>query len=486
MRKALAVLAVTVFGSAGFAQAKDPLEGSWVGTLQIPGTSLRMVMRFEKATSGEYTVKLDSPDQQASGIPGGKVTFDSGNLKVEVPAVQGSFEGKLSEDGAVIAGKWKQGGQEIGLELRRGAVKPSARPQIPKPPFPYKEIQVEYQSLDPKVKLAGTLAVPKGKGPHPAALLITGSGAQNRDEEILGHKPFWVLSDYLARRGIAVLRVDDRGVGGSTGNIEQSTSIDFAQDVLGGVAFLEKRKEIDPKRIGLIGHSEGGIIAPMAAVRSARVSYIVLLAGTGMTGAEILYRQAALISRAGGAPEASIALNKRVQQGMFEIIRNESDNAKAEQALKAFWEQMKKEMSEADRARVASTEPSIQAQLKAIMTPWFRSFLFYDPIPTLKKVKCPVLALNGEKDLQVPASENLAAIAAALKEGGNRKIRTRMFPGLNHLFQTCTTGSPSEYATIEETFAPVALKEIGDWIAQVTKKTPEPKRARAASRAARS
>jgi pimeloyl-ACP methyl ester carboxylesterase len=316
-------------------------------------------------------------------------------------------------------------------------------------------------------RLAGTLTLPRTAAPHPAVLLITGSGQQDRNEALLGHKPFLVLADYLTRRGIAVLRVDDRGVGGSTGEVAKATSADFATDVRAGVAYLKQRKDIDARRVGLIGHSEGGMIAPMVAAGSKDVAFIVLMAGTGVPGEEILYEQSALILKANGASEAAIARNRAAQEKMYAIAKTEKDDAVAARKVREILRQLA--ASPVTGTAAKGEDAAAEAQVKMILSPWFRYFLAFDPRPTLRKVRCPVLAINGEKDLQVPPKANLPAIRAALKAGGNRDHTEKELPGLNHLFQACKTGSPTEYSQIEETFNPAALQAMGDWIvAQVT------------------
>jgi uncharacterized protein len=282
---------------------------------------------------------------------------------------------------------------------------------------------------------------------------------------LLGHKPFLVLADHLSRRGIAVLRVDDRGVGGSTGSIKTSTSDDFAGDVLAGLDFLKGRTEIDGKKLGLIGHSEGGIIAPIAAVRSKDVAFIVLMAGTGLPGSQILEAQGQLILKAAGSSESEMKFERDAQRRLIDIIAQEKDEKVAQSKLATALKEIRAAMSDSDRKALANSPGGLsEAAVDAFNNAWFRYFLTYDPRPALRRVRCPVLAINGEKDLQVPAKENLAQIEKALKAGGNRNVKTVELPGLNHLFQPCKTGSPSEYGTIETTIAPEALKKIGDWI----------------------
>ncbi|MCG2820576.1 MAG: alpha/beta fold hydrolase, partial [Candidatus Atribacteria bacterium] len=391
-------------------------------------------------------------------------------LRLEVKSVGGIYEGKVSEDFLVIEGEWKQSGQTLPLTVKRvdKAVE-ILRPQEPKKPYPYIEEELVYENKEAGITLAGTLTLPPGKGPFPAVLLITGSGPQDRNETIFNHCPFLVLADYLTRQGVAVLRVDDRGVGKSTGDFSQATSEDFALDVLAGIEYLKTRKEINPKQIGLIGHSEGGLIAPMVAVKSPDVAFIVLMAGTGLTGEEILYLQSDLISKAMGVNEEEIAKSRQFNEKIFSVIKGEEDNEIAKERLRQMVMAYLAELSDEEKDWISDPEEYLKAQLQNLLSPWSRFFLTYDPKPTLSKVKCPVLAINGEKDFQVPPKENLSAIEEALKAGDNKNFTIKELPDLNHLFQTAQTGLPSEYAKIEETISPNALKLIGDWILEQTR-----------------
>src|SRR5665648_483941 len=340
--------------------------------------------------------------------------------------------------------------------------------KVTKKPYTYIEEEAIYENKEAGITLAGTLTLPSGNGPFPAVLLITGSGPQDRNETIYNHSPFLVLADYLTRQDIAVLRVDDRGVGESTGDFSQATSEDFASDVLAGVEYLKTCKEIDPKKIGLIGHSEGGIIAPMVAVKSPDVAFIVLMAGTGLTGEEILYLQGALISRAMGVSEEDIIKNRQFNDKIFSVLKEEEDSEIAEKRLRQMFMEDWEKMSDEKKEQIGDPEVFLKAQLQSLLSPWLKFFLTYDPKPTLSKVKCPVLAINGEKDLQVPPKENLRAIEDALKTGGNQNYTIKELPGLNHLFQTAQTGVPAEYVKIEETISPEVLKIISDWILEQT------------------
>jgi len=470
----LALIMASSVCMIGFAQQQDTseisIEGIWQGKLKVPGTELRIVFKISKNPDGTLTATLDSPDQGATDIPVEEVFFKDNTLRLEIKSAGGVFEGKISEDFLVIEGEWKQSGQNLPLTLKRvdKAVE-ILRPQVPKKPYPYIEKKVAYTNLKAGVKLVGTLTLPSDKGVFPAVLLITGSGPQDRDETIYNHRPFLVLADYLTRQGIAVLRVDDRGMGESTGDFSQATSEDFASDVLAGVEYLKTFKEINPEKIGLIGHSEGGLIAPMVAVKSPDVAFIVLMAGSGLIGEEILYLQDALISRAMGVSEEDIIKKRQFNEKIFSVLKEEEDSEIAEKRLRQMFIEDWEKISDEVKKQIGDSKVFLEAQLQSLLSPWLKFFLTYDPKPTLSKVKCPVLAINGEKDLQVPPKENLSAIEEVLKTGGNQNYTIKEIPNLNHMFQTAQTGVPSEYAKIEETISPVALKIICDWILEQTR-----------------
>jgi len=466
-----ALLCLAAASLSLLSQEKKGIEGTWEGVLNVEGTDLRVVFKINKEADGALTAVMDSPDQGAMDIPLDTVTFDDGTLRLEWEAAQASYEGKMNEDGSEIEGAWEQGGVSLPLVVKRADKAPELkRPQEPKKPYPYDEEEVSYENARAGIKLAATLTLPRAEGPVPAVVFITGSGAQDRNETVFGHKPFLVLADYLTRHGIATLRADDRGVGGTTGNIEEATSDDFAYDALAGLEYLKSRREIDPQRIGLIGHSEGGIIAPIAAAKSSDVAFIGMMAGTGLTGEQILYLQGALIAKANGASEEQIEKNLAVQKRIYRIAGEEKDNAVAEEKVRQLVPEMLAMLSDEEKkAMGGDIDKLISAQTKRIFSPWFRYFLTYDPKTSLRKVKCPVLAINGELDLQVPFKENLEAIEGALKQGGNKDYTIKAFPKLNHLFQPASTGSPNEYGNIEETISPEVLKFIGDWVLERTK-----------------
>ncbi len=332
-----------------------------------------------------------------------------------------------------------------------------SRPQEPKRPLPYVEENVSYRNPDAKgVVLAGTLTEPREGGPFAAVLLLTGAGAQDRDESMWGHKPFLVLSDYLTRRGIAVLRVDDRGTGKSTGNFDSATTQDFASDAEAGIDFLMSRTDVDRKRIGLIGHGEGAIIAPMVAVKMPQVAFLVLLAGTAVPGEQVLLEQTERSEKAAGITRDQRRADRKIGTLLYGMIREGKTESELRKAL--F------KLPEDDQPFIASW----QRQLHHLEAPWLRFFLSYDPAATLEKVKCPVLALEGEKDLQVMPEQNVPAMKAALGRGGNRDVEVDLLPGVNYMFQTAKTGLGWEYAAIEETISPPVLQKVGAWVAKHT------------------
>ncbi len=441
-------------------------EGVWWGVLEAGGLRLRLVVRLKRDANGAWRATFDSPDQAAFGIPVSAVQIEGRRITLQSDAVQGELTGTLSEDGARIEGVWKQGGGELKLTLTRGEPPTPKRPQEPKPPFPYKTEEVRVPNRKARIELAGTLTLPEGKPPFPAIVFITGSGAQNRDEEIFGHKPFLVLADYLTRAGYATLRMDDRGVGGSGGDMSHATTLDFAEDILAAVSYLKTRREIDRKRIGLLGHSEGGLVGAIAASKAPReIAFLIMLAGTGVSGEQLLYRQAELINRKSGVAELLIERNRALQQRVFEILKREKNEEKAQQAIyDAIVESLGAGASLSD-----AQKSLFQAQAQNYASRWFRTFVQLDPAQYLRKVRCPVLALNGELDLQVDPDQNLPAIERALREGGNKRITIRRLSGLNHLFQKARTGLIAEYAEIEETINPAALEAIRQWLDETVK-----------------
>ena len=429
------------------------IDGAWIGSLELGAVTLRVVFHIVNTEDG-LTATMDSPDQNAKGLPTSSVTRDGANLTIEAKSIGALYQGKIAADLASIDGTFTQMAAPHPLVLRR--VKNESeleikRPQTPVKPYPYREEELTYDNKVQNVTLAATFTVPPGKGPFPAVVLITGSGPQDRDESLMGHKPFLILSDYLTRHGIAVLRADDRGTGKSTGNFEGATTADFATDTEAGIAYLKTRPEVDLHKIGLIGHSEGGVIAPMIAARNHDVAFIVMMAGTGVPGDQVLVAQSEAIEIASGKDPAEAGRDAAKEKDMLTLVESENDPAALAKKLR---EKLEGDVPEA----------LIGLQVKQLTSPWFHYFLTYDPATALRKVTCPVLVLNGSLDKQVLSSQNLPPIRKALEESGNRHVEIDELPGLNHLFQTAKTGAPAEYARIEETMSPVALEKISTWI----------------------
>jgi len=435
--------------------ASSRFAGHWEGVIRIPVTPLTIKVDLSRE-QGAWSGRIDIPMQAAFGLPLSGISTAGDTIRFTIRDVTGNptFVGVLAEGS--IEGRFTQAGAAYRFNLGREEVPPPPRPQTPQPPFPYHVEEVTYQNG--VVTLASTLTLPGSGGPFPAVVLITGSGGQDRDETLFYHKPFLVIADHLTRSGIAVLRADDRGVGGSTGDIGSATTSDFAEDALAGVRMLMQRPEIDPGKIGLLGHSEGGVVAPIAAARSDDVAFIILLAGTAVPGRDVLIRQLAEISRANLRVDEWIERQRMLQMAALDAVIAHADP----DTIRIRIERLVRMQSPiADEDEV---QRGVQREMARLQTPWYGYFLTYDPRTALRRVSVPVLALNGTLDLQVLHDQNLPEIESALREAGNRDVTIRLFEGLNHLFQTARTGSPLEYANIEETIAPEVLDTIREWI----------------------
>lgn len=442
----------------------NKLSGSWSGSLDLgAGISLPLVLRFKEAADGQWSGSMESPAQGSMAYTFDRVATLSGErsetIEAESAALRASFAGKLEADGS-LSGLWTQGGAAYPLVLSlTPQFKPPHRPQEPLKPYPYQEETISFASGN--VALAGTLTRPTGNSPVPAVILLCGSGPNDRNEQVFFHRPFLVLADYLTRRGMAVLRYDKRGVGASGGSYSAATSMDFADDALAALNWLKAQEGIDAGKIGLIGHSEGGLVAPIVASRSSDVAFIVSLAGSALPGEEILLLQSRAIAEAQGVDEKTLTENHRRSSKIYEIVKTELDNAKAKEKIVAVLKpQSENQYGQADQA-------ALEAQLEALTGAWYRFFISFDPRDAWSKAQCPVLAINGDKDLQVLAGDNLQSIRMALAAGGNMAVTTELVNGVNHLFQSCDCGLPSQYALIEETFSPVVLALIGAWLSAV-------------------
>ncbi len=463
MTRTLLLLLGIGFNTLLFAQ---DISGDWNGQLNIQGIKLRLVLHVQSEGDG-LKATFDSPDQGAFGLPVGEIRYEAPVLTFAMPNIGVTYKGEWQAASESFTGNFTQGGQALPLNLSREAIEAEKleRPQEPKAPFPYRSEEVGFINEKANgIRLAGTLTLPEGEGPWPVAILISGSGPQNRDEELLGHKPFLVISDYLTRKGIAVLRYDDRGVGESKGTFRTATSADFATDVEAAVKMLRQRPDIQAGKIGLIGHSEGGLIAPIVAAEMPEVAFAVLLAGPGVNGEKIILHQSALIDAAEGKPESVIQPQLKLSKNIFKILRKNTDEAQTAQAMRDYLQKEVPKLPEAARADFEPLDQAIDQQIKQLNTPWMRYFLKHEPIPVLSKVRCPLLVLTGGLDLQVDPAQNIPPIEKALKKAKHPDYTVKVIPGLNHLFQHTETGQVSEYAKNTETFAPEVLEMVADWI----------------------
>lgn len=457
-------LAICLFLPLLSTAQKSP-AGDWEASLKIQGIELPLVVHL-KQKGDAWEGSFDSPKQKAYNISLTSVSLRADTVEFTHKQAGIRFLGLFQADS--IPGNFSQGGKTMPMTLRRqlGAptkVAETIRPQQPKPPFNYSIREVKIKNKAANLTLAGTLTVPAGKGPFPAVVLISGSGPQDRNSEVFDHQPFAVLAHHLTQAGIAVLRYDDRGVGKSTGDFNAATSEDFAGDALAAWAFVQKQKGINKNKVGLIGHSEGGMVAPIAFARQSEPAFVVLMAGVGIPVTALLAEQIQAIGQSEGLSQAAIDSQLSTNARTFHWLKT-LPATQARDSLQAYLAAQKALLPANDAAAREQFENQAAGALRTYLDPWFLYFIGYDPRPNLMKLSCPVLAINGDKDVQVLAASNLQGIEAALKSGGNKNYKICSLPGLNHLFQPAKTGAVSEYATIDTTFDPAAMEVIASWI----------------------
>jgi pimeloyl-ACP methyl ester carboxylesterase len=433
--------------------------GSWVGELEVPGAKLPLIFNIRQNGS-ELVTTMDSPMQGAKDMPTEKTSFINNELFVDAKKFGIAYKGKLENQ--VITGAFIQGGASIPLNLSKKKEGESVlkRPQMPKSPFNYTIEEVTFTNPTDKNILAGTLTTPADKKDFPVVVLISGSGQQNRDSEIFGHKSFWVIADDFAKKGIGVLRVDDRGTGGSNGLSKSVTTQNFAGDTNAAVEFLAQKGF---KNIGLIGHSEGGIIAPMVASQNAKVKFIISMAGPGVPIEELMVLQANAIAKTSGATEEELKSGEETNRKIYSLIKNYNGDNLTGEVQKLFASEMQK-LPKEQQPDAAEIDKITLAEAKKVTIPWYIYFLKINPDLYWSQLKIPVLAINGSKDLQVIPKENLAGIKASLEKAKNKKSETMEFPNLNHLFQEAKTGTVEEYGQLEQTIAPQVLDKMSSWI----------------------
>lgn len=444
----LFVVGVLVAGCSSDSNPPEPTTGDWHGVIEIPGQPLPVGVTFTGTDNGT----IDIPLRGMAGAPLKDVQSTRAGVSFAIADVPGdpNFHGAYDQSADRIAGDFTQSGKTFKLSLQRGKVAPPNRPQTPKEPFPYKSEDVTYRSGD--LTIAGTLTKPEGSGPFPAVLLITGSGAQDRNEELFGHKPFLLVADTLTRAGYAVLRTDDRGVGGTGGKLDDANYTDLAGDAAAGVGFLRGRPDVDPARVGLFGHSEGGYLAPLVAARpDSGVAFVILMAGPGVPGADVLVEQTRLIAAAGGAPADVVDTQVR-QTAELAALLKAGDLAGA------------KELARKQNEELPPDKRAAESVVAAGITPYLAALVAYDPAPALKALRVPVLAFYGGNDLQVPPSQSEQPMRDNLAADPDATVH--VFPGLNHLMQPTKTGLPSEYGSIETTISPDVLTFVTGWLTQ--------------------
>ncbi|MCC8034938.1 MAG: alpha/beta fold hydrolase [Rikenellaceae bacterium] len=457
MKKTLSLITFCLFAMSFSGQ---DIAGSWLGTLDMGPSQMRLVFNVLSEDHG-YTGTLDSPDQGVTGFPLSRIELDGSKLTITINELGVIYTGTVNSESTHIEGTFKQGLYELTLDLEQGTVTVN-RPQEPNPLYPYRCEDVKFENLRDGVTLSGTLTLPAQNGRFPTVILVTGSGPQNRDEEVFGHKPFLVIADHLTRNGIAVLRYDDRGVGESTGIFAGATSEDFTRDALAAFDFLCNRDEIDPARIGIIGHSEGGTIGFMAAARQPELGFVVSMAGSLLPGDSTLVLQNRdILVMQGMDKELADAYAMALRDIYKAKNRHEGDyiSENSEEIVKGA-------------AGYQSLPPLMQSNLAEVLAhcdPWLDFFLAYDPSCDIGKTLCPVFAINGRMDVQVAAEANLRHAAKILSESGNDNFTTKIYPGRNHMFQECTTGAFEEYNRIEQTISPEVLDDITRWILEITK-----------------
>ncbi|MCF6131450.1 alpha/beta hydrolase family protein [Flavobacterium wongokense] len=435
------------------------IVGSWAGELAVSGTKLPLIFNIMQSGTDLVTT-MDSPSQGAKDMPTTKTSFIDNQLIIDASNFGITFKGKFENE--TITGSFLQGGASFPLTLskNKGTAAVLKRPQTPQPPFNYIIEDVTFTNPIDKNTLAGTLTMPNVKQQVPIVILISGSGQQNRNSELFGHKPFWVIADDFAKKGIGVLRIDDRGTGGSNGISATVTTQNFAGDINAAVEFLAQKGY---KKIGLIGHSEGGIIAPMVASQNPKVKFIITMAGAGVPTDELLMLQTNAIAKASGASDEELKSAQETNRKMYDLIKNYKGNDLKGEVKKLFIAEMQN-LPKEQQPPADEIDKIADAETQKVIIPWFEYFLKINPDVYLSKLKIPVLAINGTKDLQVISKENLAGIKASLEKAKNKKFEIVEFPNLNHLFQEAKTGTVEEYGQLEQTIAPQVLDKMSSWI----------------------
>jgi pimeloyl-ACP methyl ester carboxylesterase len=461
MKKLHITIAILLYSVLSFSQ---DITGRWNGTVKLgEDKKISFIFNIEN-TENKYVTTIEIPTQRVSGLKPQKTSFKNGALFIDGANLGIKYEGSFNKKTQQFEGTFSEGLNALPLILKREKIKiekTAKRPQEPVKPYPYNEEEVVFENKEANVSLSGTLTLPRANGKFPVVILISGSGPQDRDETVANHKPFWILADYLTRLGIAVLRYDDRGFGKSTGSFSNATTKDFSTDVISAVNYLKSRTDIDLNNIGLIGHSEGGIIAPLAANQTNDVSFIVLLASTGILGSELSLIQSKTL-RPFPVPNED-AYEQAIRKAI-KIAASDKEISAIKSELTTHYNATIAPILKPLVGNDAKVSEIIKGLIEMRTTPWIRYFYNYNPADEFEKLKIPVLSLNGSKDTQVSAKINQEGIRKALIKGKNKDYKIIEMENLNHLFQECKTGKMDEYELIEQTFSPKALKVISNWI----------------------
>lgn len=479
MKKVCLVAASLFFYLITFCQ----ITGNWHGALDVNGTELPLILHITKDSSDKISGTLDSPSQMAYGLKCSAIILRGDSVFIELKAFGAKYAGLLAYGKNKMTGNWLQGGMTLPLNLEKATdsvpVVAFKRPQTPAEPFDYFTEDVAYTNASNTIRFAGTFTRPSHgttNKKYPVVLLISGSGQQDRDETIFDHKPFAVIADHFTKAGIACLRVDDRGTGHTTGSFANSTTADFAKDVEAGIEYLRGRTDVDKENIGLLGHSEGGMIAPMVASIRSDIKFIVLLAAPGIPILDLMEQQTVDVATTSGIAKDEMEKFRPMYKPLIMAALKEVDSATAlKNVVSVFSDWQSKTDSVTVQHTTGVTDKKSLENFAAGMVattrqPWFRYFIQFNPADYISKVRCAVLALNGEKDVQVAAAPNLEAIRKILVEKKVKTFKVQLLPGLNHLFQHCKSCTIQEYASLEETFSPVALTVMSTWIKDVTSK----------------
>lgn len=437
--------------------------GNWQGAISVMGQELNIIVHFEMK-AGALGGTIDIPQQNAVGLPLINIRTDGDKIHFELVAgpTVAVFDGVLKD--GIVSGDFQQATVKATFRMSRAKDEEKKTDKAESVPYKQEEVTI----TNGPVTLAGTLTLPEGPGPFPAVVMITGSGSQNRDEEVFGFKPFRLIADHLTRNGVAVLRCDDRGIGGSKGDVASATTADFAGDVAAELAYLRGRKDIAAGKLGLIGHSEGGVIAPMVAAKDHGLAFIVMMSGPAVRGDKVIIEQSRLIAKADGESDQSVAENAAAEEKLLSMISGKAADKEIESFLASVigkaYDRMPAEQRKAAGDRETFVKTQVKGQMAAVGSPWFRYFIAFEPAPILAQVKCPVLAFYGEKDLQVPTAQNAPVIQEIFRKSANRGLTIKIMPDANHLYEKAGNGSPTEYAKLDKVFVPGFLDTLSGWI----------------------